>query len=161
MRWEEARADIIGMGSQIVSPDESIPAFSARKTYCHVQFDEHDAPAGMSENQSFADARRHLARRIREAELGKTLELTRCGQPVALLIGHRMFERFTMGCCGFVATYRVFARTLDFGAVALDSRCRRSARRSRAISNSSFSQAFLSSCTTGKLQRSTRLSEHG
>ena len=74
----------------------------------------------MSKNHSIADARRNLPRLIREAEHGKTVELTRRGQPVAVLVGRRTFDRLTAGRRSFADTYREFGMTVDLAALALD-----------------------------------------
>ncbi len=74
----------------------------------------------MDERHSIAEARRNLPRLIREAEHGKTVELTRRGEPVAVLVGRRMFERLAAGRRGFDEAYQDFARTFDLPELALD-----------------------------------------
>ena len=74
----------------------------------------------MTDKHSIADARRNLPRLIREAEHGKTVELTRRGEPVAVLIGCRTFERLAAGRRGFVDAYRDFTTSVDVAALALD-----------------------------------------
>ena len=67
----------------------------------------------MTEHHSIADARRNLPRLIREAQRGKTVRLTRRGEPVAVLVGHRTFERIVAGRRGFGEAYAEFAKTID------------------------------------------------
>ena len=51
----------------------------------------------MTEKHLTSDARRNLPRLIREAEQGKTVELTRCSKLAAILIGHGEYERLAVG----------------------------------------------------------------
>ena len=74
----------------------------------------------MTETHSIADARRNLPRLIREAENGKTVELTRRGEPVAVLVGHRQFKRLSGKRRGFAAAYREFLETTDLSEFDLD-----------------------------------------
>lgn len=74
----------------------------------------------MAEKHSIADARRNLPRLIREAENGKTVELTRRGEPVAVLVGHRQFERLSGNQPGFAAAYREFLEETDLSELDLD-----------------------------------------
>ena len=74
----------------------------------------------MTEKHSIADARRNLPRLIREAENGKTVELTRRGEPVAVLIGHRLFQRLSTNRRGFGAAYRDFVAAVDLSELDLD-----------------------------------------
>lgn len=74
----------------------------------------------MFEKLSIAEARRNLPSLIREAERGKTVELTRRGEPVAVLVGHRMFGRLTAGRRGFADAYREFVQSVDLAELGLD-----------------------------------------
>ena len=74
----------------------------------------------MTEKHSIAEARRNLPRLIREAEHGKTVELTRRGEAVAVLVGRRTFERLAVGRRGFVEAYGDFVETVDLSELALD-----------------------------------------
>ena len=74
----------------------------------------------MTEKHSIADARRNLPRLIREAENGKTVELTRRGEPVAVLVGHRLFQRLSANRRGFAAAYRDFVKAVDLSELDLD-----------------------------------------
>ncbi len=74
----------------------------------------------MTEQHSIAEARRNLPTLVRGAENGKTVELTRRGEPVAVLIGHREFERLTSHRQGFSAAWRGFAESVELADLALD-----------------------------------------
>ena len=74
----------------------------------------------MTRQYSIADARRNLPSLIREAESGRTVELTRRGEPVAVLVGCRTFEQLSTGRRGFVHTYRDFKEAVDLKELALD-----------------------------------------
>ena len=74
----------------------------------------------MSEKHSIAEARRNLPTLIRKAESGKVVELTRHGEPVAVLLGHRLFERLSAGRRGFAEVYQDFTKAVDLSELALD-----------------------------------------
>lgn len=74
----------------------------------------------MTDQYSIANARRHLPTLVREAENGKSVELTRRGEPVAVLIGCREFERLTSGRRKFGDAWRSFADSVELGELALD-----------------------------------------
>ena len=80
---------------------------------------EHNEPT-VSEKHSIAEARRNLPTLIRKAESGKAVELTRHGEPVAVLLGHRAFERLCTGRRGFVEAYQDFTKAVDLSGLALD-----------------------------------------
>ena len=74
----------------------------------------------MTEQHSIADARRNLPTLVRDAENGRAVELTRRGQPVAVLIGHREFRRLTSGRKSFCDAWRGFAASVELKELALD-----------------------------------------
>ena len=74
----------------------------------------------MLERLSIAEARRNLPSLIREAEHGKAVELTRRGEPVAVLVGHRVFARLASGRRRFADAYRDFTQSYDLSEVGLD-----------------------------------------
>ena len=74
----------------------------------------------MTDRHSIAEARRNLPTLIREAENGKTVELTRYGEPVAMLIGRRLFERLASNRGGFTEAYRDFTTEVDLAELAFD-----------------------------------------
>ena len=74
----------------------------------------------MIKKHSISDARRNLSKLIREAENGTTVELTRHGKPVAVLIGYGDFRRPSAKRRGFAAAYRDFTETVDITELDLD-----------------------------------------
>ena len=74
----------------------------------------------MIKKHSISDARRNLSKLIREAENGTTVELTRRGKPVAVLIGYGNFRRPSTKRPGFAAAYRDFTETVDITELDLD-----------------------------------------
>ena len=74
----------------------------------------------MHDRYSVAEARRILPRLVREAEGGKTVELTRRGDPVAVLIGQRQFRRLTARRRSFTQAYDGFLANVDLAELALD-----------------------------------------
>ena len=74
----------------------------------------------MTDRHSIAEARRNLPTLIREAENGKAVELTRRGEPVAVLVGRRLFERLASNRRGFIETYCDFTNDFDLAELALD-----------------------------------------
>lgn len=74
----------------------------------------------MAEKHSIAEARRNLPRLIRDAEHGKTVELTRRGESVAVLLGRRTFERLSAGRRGFAQAYAQFIEAVDLIELAID-----------------------------------------
>lgn len=74
----------------------------------------------MGDGHSIAEARRNLPRLVREAERGKAVELTRRGEPVAVLIGRRQFERLTGKYRSFFDAYQEFSERVDLAELAID-----------------------------------------
>ena len=74
----------------------------------------------MTETYSIVNVRRNLPTLIREAENDKAMEFTRHGEPVAILIGVRLFERFAAGRRSFVESYRDFQCVTDSSFARLE-----------------------------------------
>jgi prevent-host-death family protein len=74
----------------------------------------------MARRHSIAEARTHLPSLVKAAESGKTVELTRRGEPVAVLIGRRQFLRLTSKRARFTDAYERFAKAFDLASLALD-----------------------------------------
>lgn len=74
----------------------------------------------MPRRESIADARRELPTLVREAESGKAVELTRRGEPVAVLIGRRQYERLTSKLRRFSDAYDAFAEEFDLEHLGID-----------------------------------------
>lgn len=69
---------------------------------------------------SIADARAHLPQLIRDAEAGKTIELTRRGDGVAILIGWKNYERLRSGLRPFSEAFDDFRREVALANLDID-----------------------------------------
>ncbi len=76
--------------------------------------------AAMAGKYSIADARRNLPSLVRVAEKGGVVEITRRGEPVAVLVGRSEFERLTRVKRGFSESYREFASAVGLAGLRLD-----------------------------------------
>ena len=74
----------------------------------------------MAKQHSIAEARSNLPSLVRAAESGKAVELTRRGEPVAVLIGLRQYERLTLKYRGFSEAYEGFTQEIDLKELTLD-----------------------------------------
>ena len=74
----------------------------------------------MTDKHSIAEARRNLPKLVRVAEQGMTVELTRRGKLVAVLIGCKQFERLASSRRSFVTAYQAFKNECDLKELALD-----------------------------------------
>ena len=74
----------------------------------------------MTKKCSITEARRNLSRLVREAEHGKTVQLTRRGKTVAVLVGHQKFEQLADGRRSFAEAFREFKTTVDLAKLDLD-----------------------------------------
>jgi prevent-host-death family protein len=74
----------------------------------------------MSRKHAIAEARKNLPQLVRDAESGKSIELTRRGLPVAVLISRKDYDRLTSAHRGFSRTYAEFLREVDLRALAID-----------------------------------------
>jgi prevent-host-death family protein len=74
----------------------------------------------VAKQHSIAEARNSLPSLVRAAESGKAVELTRRGEPVAVLIGRRQYERLTMKYRGFSEAYGQFTREVDLEELAIN-----------------------------------------
>ena len=74
----------------------------------------------MTNRHSIAEAQRNLPALIREAENGNEVELTRRGEPVAMLISYRAFRHLTSIRRGFVAAYRDFTINIAISNLELN-----------------------------------------
>ncbi len=57
---------------------------------------------------SVAEAKNTLPAAIHDAERGDGIEITRCGQPVAVLISHDRYRALTVGRTGFRDALKAF-----------------------------------------------------
>ena len=74
----------------------------------------------MAKQHSISEARNNLPSLVRAAESGKAVELTRRGEPVAILIGRRQYERLILKYRGFSEAYEDFTREIDLDELAID-----------------------------------------
>jgi len=74
----------------------------------------------VAKQQSIAEARSSLPSLVREVESGKAVELTRRGEPVAVLIGRRQYLRLTSRYRRFSEAYGEFTRTFALEELAID-----------------------------------------
>lgn len=74
----------------------------------------------MSKRHSIAEARTKLPELIRHAESGKTVEITRRGEGVAVLIGLREYERLAGRGRRFSAAWDDFASKVDLAALDIE-----------------------------------------
>jgi prevent-host-death family protein len=64
----------------------------------------------MVKKYSIAEARDNFTSVVHEAEAGTTVELTRRGKPVAILVAREEYERLHQGRRGFREAYEDFLR---------------------------------------------------
>jgi prevent-host-death family protein len=74
----------------------------------------------MTRQNSIAEARSNLPNLIREAETGKIVELTRRGEPVAVLIGRKRYEQLTSRLRPFSEVWDEFTRKFPRGEVDIN-----------------------------------------
>jgi prevent-host-death family protein len=74
----------------------------------------------MPKQRSIAEARSNLPRLVREAESGEAIELTRRGEPVAVLIGRKEYERLTNRTRRFSEAWRDFTSTVSLSELEID-----------------------------------------
>ena len=74
----------------------------------------------MSRRHSIADARNNLPELVRQAESGKPIELTRRGEPVAVLVGRKDYDRLTAPSRKFGEAWETFSRSVDLRQANID-----------------------------------------
>ena len=84
-----------------------------------MQYDEHFKKP-MKNRYSITEARRILSAIIRDVENGNEIELTRRGEPVAVLIGIRAFEQLKSTEGDFATAYQEFRETSNLDHLDLD-----------------------------------------
>ena len=82
----------------------------------------------MSQRYSIAEARSHLPTIVDQAESGVEVELTRRGEPVAVVISSREFERLRGRRLHFADAYRRFLKKYPLEEIGIDSDFAASAR---------------------------------
>jgi prevent-host-death family protein len=74
----------------------------------------------MAYRYSIAEARANLAGLIDQAEAGETVELTRRGRAVAVIVSCEAFERLRSGRPRFGDAYRAFLERFPLAEVGVD-----------------------------------------
>ena len=74
----------------------------------------------MARQYSIADARSNLPRIVDEAEAGAEVELTRRGQPVAVVVSRRTFDRLREVRTHFAEAYQRCLERFSLEEVGLD-----------------------------------------
>lgn len=74
----------------------------------------------MSRRYSLAEARSRLREIVDQAEAGGEVELTRRGQPVAVIVSHQEFERLRGRHATFKAAYRKFLEKYSLADIGVD-----------------------------------------
>ena len=74
----------------------------------------------MAKQQSIAEARSNLPSLVREVESGQSVELTRRGEPVAVLIGRQEYVRLASRHRRFSEAYADFTRDVNLKELAID-----------------------------------------
>ena len=70
--------------------------------------------------RSIAEARAHLPQLIRDAEAGKTIELTRRGDGVAILMGRKRYEQLLSRLRPFSDAFDEFRRDVALSELNID-----------------------------------------
>jgi prevent-host-death family protein len=74
----------------------------------------------MSKTYSIAQARQNLPKLVHEAEAGASIELTRRGKPVAVVLSFSEYQRLTGQRPDFMANYRAWREEHDIDNLDLD-----------------------------------------
>lgn len=74
----------------------------------------------MSQKYSIAEARSCLPTIIDQAEAGAAIELTRRGEPVAVVVSHREFERLRGKRLHFSDAYRKFVEQYSLEEIGVE-----------------------------------------
>ncbi len=74
----------------------------------------------MSRRYSIAEARHDLAALVHELESSDLIELTRRGEPVAVMLSLREYRRLAAGRDKFWDAYRAFCETVDLSRLDIE-----------------------------------------
>lgn len=74
----------------------------------------------MRKQQSIAEARSNLPQLVRQAEAGESIELTRRGEGVAVLIGRKEYERLATRSRRFSEAWREFTSEVGLSEMGID-----------------------------------------
>ena len=82
----------------------------------------------MANSYSIAEARDQLARLVHQAEKGVSVELTRRGKAVAVLVLMSEFKKLSEGNIGFWEAFERFRNKADLANIGISGDFRRSSR---------------------------------
>lgn len=74
----------------------------------------------MSKSVTIAEARHNLAKLVHQLERQPTIQLTRRGKPVALLVSQQEYQRLTAPRASFWDAYTEFRSAVDLDALAME-----------------------------------------
>lgn len=74
----------------------------------------------MIRQYSIAEARNHLAAIVHDLEASPSIQLTRRGKPVAVLLAIDEYERLVAGTVGFWERYTAFKETVDLAQLNIE-----------------------------------------
>lgn len=74
----------------------------------------------MSEQHSIAEARSTLPDLVKKAEAGRAVELTRRGEPVAVLIGRKEYDRLRTRSSRFSNAWDEFVMRVELAPLEID-----------------------------------------
>jgi prevent-host-death family protein len=74
----------------------------------------------MTKTFSIAEAKNRLSELVRSVEQNETIQLTRRGKPVAVLLSARQYERLKKGRVDFWEAYLAFRERLDREGIDLN-----------------------------------------
>jgi prevent-host-death family protein len=74
----------------------------------------------VSEQHSIAEARSNLPDLVRKAEAGRAVELTRRGEPVAVLIGRKEYDRLLTRPSRFSNAWDEFVKHVQLAPLEID-----------------------------------------
>ena len=73
----------------------------------------------MSKQYSIAEARNHFTAIVHDLETHPSIQLTRRGRPVAVLMSIEEYERLAAGKTGFWESYSAFRAAVDLGSLEI------------------------------------------
>ncbi len=74
----------------------------------------------MKKSYSLAEARDHLAAIVHDLEVSRSIEITRRGHPVAVLLSKREYDRLRAPAKGFWDSYQAYAKKVELAELDID-----------------------------------------
>ncbi len=75
----------------------------------------------MTRRYTIAEARQNLAAIVHELERRSSIELTRRGEPVAVMLSYQEYQRLSVSQTGFWEAYQGFRKKVDLSALDISS----------------------------------------